>query len=158
MRPLDSTSEPWNQNFHVLQVSQLSLRSRKVWETRKLKEDTSVSFAGTWADEDALVNMFKTSVVTLAESCQEPMGHQGMWEGGVGGGERMAMQEGAKIVPRNRELPRLVTKPPSYSCRWPTLHCHFFWVSTKFHPDSRDQTTHLAESPRVEGEDMRGGA
>ena len=48
--------------------------------------------------------MFKTSVITLAESCQEPMGHQGMWEGGVGGGERMAMQEGAKIVPRNRDI------------------------------------------------------
>jgi len=40
-----------------------------------------------------------------------------MWEGGVGGRERMAMQEGAKIVQRNRELPRLVTKPPSCSCR-----------------------------------------
>lgn len=64
--------------------------------------------------------MFKTSVVTLAESCQERISHQGMWEGEVGGSERMAMQEGAKIVQRDRELPCLVTEPPSYSCRSPT--------------------------------------
>ena len=54
--------------------------------------------------------MFKTSVVTLAEPCQERLSHQGTWEGEVGGSETMAMQEGAKIVQRDRELP----------CRSPT--------------------------------------
>lgn len=109
-RHLDSTSEPWNQNLHFWQVSQFRLRSRKVWETGK--EASSGRFAGTWLEltRQPQSVCLLSSVVILAESCREPIGPR---EGGVGGRERMPMQEGAKIVQRNREVPgRSQNHPP----------------------------------------------
>lgn len=158
-RHFDSTTEPQNQNLHFLQVSQLRLRSRKIWEARK--EASSGRFAGTWLE---LVRQpqsvcLLSSVVILAESCRGPIGPR---EGGVGGRERMPMQEGAKIVQRDREVPgRSKNHPPVHLGAPISLQVHCFQVPTKFHPTPQGSNyppgwTHQGRGGRHERECLAG--